>query len=160
MDHLLLLEIVSNAILGIYASFTMFRELWGGSLLFIYPSLGKAKAEIREIVRRAMFVFIVCTLSIGKTLFCIQMINIQHLVYQLWNYTVRRIGFICIHIDSWVVIHHLYGKQHMAGYESSVFLYCYAMWTRSSLALHIVYFFPQIAKHQLDMDNGMETNWN
>lgn len=48
MGHLLPLEIVSNAILGIYASFTMFRELCGGSLLFIYPRLGKAKAEIRE----------------------------------------------------------------------------------------------------------------
>jgi hypothetical protein len=48
MGHLLLLEIVSNAILGIYGSFTMFCELWGGSLLFIYSSSGKAKAEIRE----------------------------------------------------------------------------------------------------------------
>lgn len=48
MAHLLLLEIVSNAILGIYASFTMFPELWGGSLLLIYPSPGKTKAWIKE----------------------------------------------------------------------------------------------------------------
>ena len=45
MGHLLLLEIVSNVILGIYASFTMFCELWDGHLLFIYPSPEKAKQE-------------------------------------------------------------------------------------------------------------------
>lgn len=45
MGHLLLFEIVSNGILGIYASFTMFRELWGGSLLSFILVLEKQEQE-------------------------------------------------------------------------------------------------------------------